>query len=276
MERVGIIQMTSGPDIEKNLDFIAEQCVLAAEQGVKLVLTPENAVLFANREAYHQYAETLGEGPIQLRLSAIAKQNQLTLIIGSMPIKTEQGVTTTTLVFSAQGERIAQYDKLHMFDVDVADGHGSYRESDAFCAGNQIVTAETNIGTLGLSICYDVRFPELYKALRLAGAEMIVVPAAFTAVTGQAHWEVLLRARAIENQCWILASGQTGTHPCGRQTWGHSMVIDPWGQIHAQLHEQVGLLVTEIDLSHSQQVRQNMPLTQHSRFQNKLKRKPKS
>jgi predicted amidohydrolase len=276
MERVAIIQMTSGPDREENLDFIAKQCALAAAQGVKLVLTPENATLFANREAYHHNAEVLCDGPIQQRLSDIAKQNQLTLVLGSMPICTEQGVTTTTLVFSPVGECIAHYDKLHMFDVEVADGHGRYRESDTFRAGAQIVTAETNIGTLGLSICYDVRFPELYKALRLAGADIIVVPAAFTAVTGKAHWEILLRARAIETQCWILASGQTGTHPCGRQTWGHSMVIDPWGQIHAQLHEQVGLLVTEIDLSQSQQVRQNMPLTQHSRFQNELKRKLKS
>ncbi|WP_029559112.1 carbon-nitrogen hydrolase family protein, partial [Vibrio parahaemolyticus] len=171
------------------------------------------------------------------------------------------------------GKCIAHYDKLHMFDVDVEDGHGSYRESDTFTAGNQIVVAETDIGSVGLSICYDVRFPELYKALRLAGADIIVVPAAFTAVTGQAHWEVLLRARAIETQCWILASGQTGTHPCGRKTWGHSMVIDPWGRIHKQLQDQVGLLEAEIDLSQTQQVRQNMPLTQHSRFQNELRRK---
>ncbi|BBL90030.1 amidohydrolase [Vibrio rotiferianus] len=273
MERVGIIQMTSGPDIEENLDFIAKQCALAAEQGVKLVVTPENATQFANREAYHQNAEALGDGPIQQRLSDIARHNQLTLIVGSMPIRTEQGVTTTTLVFSPQGECIAHYDKLHMFDVDVADGHGSYRESDTFTAGNRIVTAETNIGTVGLSICYDVRFPELFKALRFAGAQVIVVPAAFTAVTGEAHWEILLRARAIETQCWILACGQTGTHPCGRQTWGHSMVIAPWGSVHQQLNDQVGLLVAEIDLSHNQQVRQNMPLTQHSRFQNELKRK---
>ncbi|HCE4765494.1 carbon-nitrogen hydrolase family protein [Vibrio parahaemolyticus] len=273
MERVGIIQMTSGPDIQANLDFIDQQCTLAANQGVKLVLTPENAVLFASREEYHQHAEPLGSGAIQERLANIAKSHQLTLVVGSMPIQTARGVTTTTLVLPPHGKCIAHYDKLHMFDVDVEDGHGSYRESDTFTAGNQIVVAETDIGSVGLSICYDVRFPELYKALRLAGADTIVVPAAFTAVTGQAHWEVLLRARAIETQCWILASGQTGTHPCGRKTWGHSMVIAPWGRIHKQLQDQVGLLVAEIDLSQTQQVRQNMPLTQHSRFQNELRRK---
>ncbi|NKJ69394.1 carbon-nitrogen hydrolase family protein [Vibrio chemaguriensis] len=273
MERVGIIQMTSGPDITANLDFIEKQCALASKQGAKLVLTPENTVLFAHREAYHQHAEPLGSGVIQQRLSEIARKNQLTLIAGSMPIQTAKGVTTTTLVLPPHGKCIAHYDKLHMFDVDVADGYGSYRESDTFMAGNQIVVAETDIGSVGLSICYDLRFPELYKVLRQEGADIIVVPAAFTAVTGQAHWEVLLRARAIETQCWILASGQTGTHPCGRKTWGHSMVVDPWGRIHKQLQDEVGLLVTEIDLSQSQQVRQNMPLTQHSRFQNELRRK---
>lgn len=273
MERVGIIQMTSGPDIEANLAFIDQQCAQAAKQGVKLVLTPENCVLLANREGYHQLAEPLGSGAIQQRLADIAIHHQLTLIVGSMPIRTARGVTTTTLVLSPHGKCIAHYDKLHMFDVEVADGHGSYRESETFTAGNQIVVAETDIGSIGLTICYDVRFPELYKELRLAGAEIIIVPAAFTAVTGEAHWEILLRARAIETQCWILASNQTGTHPCGRKTWGHSMVIDPWGRIHKQLYDQVGLLVAEIDLSQSQHVRQNMPLTQHSRFHNELRRK---
>ncbi|MEF1211282.1 nitrilase-related carbon-nitrogen hydrolase, partial [Vibrio alginolyticus] len=198
MERVGIIQMTSGPDINANLDFIEKQCALASKQGAKLVLTPENTVLFSSREAYHQHAEPLGSGMIQQRLCEIARKNQLTLIVGSMPIQTAKGVTTTTLVFPPHGKCIAHYDKLHMFDVDVADGYGSYRESDTFMAGNQIVVAETDIGSVGLSICYDLRFPELYKVLRQEGADIIVVPAAFTAVTGQAHWEVLLRARAIE------------------------------------------------------------------------------
>ncbi len=273
MERVGVIQMTSGPDIEANLAFIEQQCALAAKQGVKLVVTPENCVLFSSREQYHQNAEPLGSGVIQQRLEGIAKLYQLTLIVGSMPIQTARGVTTTCIVLTPHGQCIAHYDKLHMFDVEVADGHGSYRESDTFTAGNQLVVAETDIGRIGLTICYDVRFPELYKELRLAGAEIIVVPAAFTEVTGEAHWEILLRARAIETQCWVLASGQTGTHPCGRKTWGHSMVIDPWGRVHKQLNDQVGLLVADIDLSQSQQVRQNMPLTQHSRFQNELRRK---
>ncbi|MDF5326983.1 nitrilase-related carbon-nitrogen hydrolase, partial [Vibrio parahaemolyticus] len=176
-ERVGIIQMTSGPDINANLDFIEKQCALASKQGAKLVLTPENTVLFSSREAYHQHAEPLGSGMIQQRLCEIARKNQLTLIVGSMPIQTAKGVTTTTLVFPPHGKCIAHYDKLHMFDVDVADGYGSYRESDTFMAGNQIVVAETDIGSAGLSICYDLRFPELYKLLRQVGADIFVVPA---------------------------------------------------------------------------------------------------
>ncbi|GEM75958.1 carbon-nitrogen hydrolase family protein [Vibrio sagamiensis] len=276
MKRIGIIQMTSGPDVWSNLDFIEKQCGIAARKGVKLVLTPENAIQFANRDAYHKSAEKLGEGAIQAKLATIAKEHQLTLVIGSMPIRTQHGVTTTSLVFSPQGQCLGHYDKLHMFDADVADGYGHYRESETFHPGDRVVTIDTDIGRVGLSICYDLRFPDLYQALRSSGAQIILVPAAFTAVTGQAHWEVLLRARAIETQCWVIASGQTGTHPCDRQTWGHSMVIDPWGEIKAVLDDQVGLLVSDIDLSHNQQVRQNMPLTQHNRFQIELKRKPKS
>ncbi|MDF2155642.1 carbon-nitrogen hydrolase family protein [Vibrio sp. CAU 1672] len=276
MERVGIIQMTSGPDIEANLAEIDRQCQLAAAQGVQLVVTPENAVLFAHREAYHQHAEWLNHGPIQDRLAGMARRYQVSVVLGSMPIRTENGVTTTSLLFSPRGELLAHYDKLHMFDVDVTDGHGSYRESDTFSAGERTVAAESDIGTLGLSICYDVRFPALYQALAEQGAEILLVPAAFTAVTGAAHWETLLKARAIETQCWVIACGQTGTHPCGRQTWGRSMVISPWGEVWAQLGDEPGLLVTEIDLSQCRQVRQNMPLTQHNRFQIQLKRKQKS
>ncbi|MGX9079570.1 nitrilase-related carbon-nitrogen hydrolase, partial [Klebsiella pneumoniae] len=138
-----------------------------------------------------------------------------------------------SLLIDDQGERVARYDKLHLFDVDVADNRGRYRESDDFAHGQRVVVADTPVGRLGLTVCYDLRFPELFAALREAGAELISVPAAFTAVTGEAHWEPLLRARAIENQCYVAAANQGGTHETGRQTWGHSMVIDPWGRVLA-------------------------------------------
>ncbi len=154
--------------------------------------------------------------------------------------------------------------------LDVADAHKCYRESDIFTPGDRVVTAETPFGRLGLSICYDVRFPHLYSELRKQGAQIIVVPAAFTAVTGQAHWEALLRCRAIETQSWIVAVGQGGKHPCQRETWGHSMVVDPWGRVIAQLDQDPKSMVVEIDTSSCESIRQNMPIAQHSRFTNQF------
>ena len=157
-----------------------------------------------------------------------------------------------------------------MFDVDVEDGHKRYRESETFTAGNEITVLPTPFGTLGLSICYDVRFPQLYSQLRRLGAQVILVPAAFTAVTGKAHWETLLRARAIETQCWIVAVNQGGMHPCGRETWGHSMVVNPWGEVVASLEQETGNLLVEIDLTALETLRASMPVTMHSRFENQF------
>ncbi len=230
MERVGIIQMTSGPDINANLDFIEKQCALASKQGAKLVLTPENTVLFSSREAYHQHAEPLGSGMIQQRLCEITRKNQLTLIVGSMPIQTAKGVTTTTLVFPPHGKCIAHYDKLHMFDVDVADGYGSYRESDTFMAGNQIVVAETDIGSVGLSICYDLRFPELYKVLRQEGGgyhcgARCVYRCDGGKLTGKYYCEL---ERLRHNVGFWQADKLERIH-VDEKHGGHSMVVDPWG-----------------------------------------------
>ncbi len=185
---------------------------------------------------------------------------------------TEQGVSTTCLVIDSDGERQAHYDKLHMFDVDVADSHKQYRESAIFNAGDESVVVDSPFGRLGLSICYDVRFPHLYSELVQKGAQIIIVPAAFTAVTGQAHWETLLRARAIETQCWVVAVNQAGTHPCGRQTWGHSMVITPWGEVTVSAQQEAVSFVAEIELAQIQQIRSAMPVAQHARFENKFKR----
>lgn len=273
MERIAIIQMTSSAEPAANLAAIQRGCERAAKQGAKLVVTPENALLFADKQAYHQHAEVLGEGPLQRALAQLAQSLQITLVVGSMPIRRATGVTTTSLVFGPDGERLGYYSKLHMFDVDVADGHGSYRESDSFQPGNEICVVETPVGKLGLSICYDLRFPALYQALREQGAQIILVPAAFTAVTGEAHWEVLLRARAIETQTWVIAAGQGGQHTAKRETWGHSMVIDPWGSVVAQLPQQGDLLVAEIDLAYSEKIRQNMPVAQHGRFTHLLNKK---
>lgn len=273
MERVGIIQMTSGPQVADNLAFIAKHANRLATQGARWIVTPENAVVFGDRNDYHQHAEPMGNGPIQRELAQIARENGVWLLVGSMPIARAHGVTTTSILFNPQGEPAAHYDKLHMFDVDVADSHQRYRESETFTPGDALTVVATPMGSLGLSICYDVRFPHLYSQLRRLGAQILVVPAAFTAVTGRAHWEVLLRARAIETQCWVVAVGQGGHHVCGRETWGHSMVISPWGDIVASLEQPAATLIADIDLHQVEQVRLTMPIMAHTRFDNQFKEK---
>ena len=200
MDCVGLIQMTSGPSPSENLHFLSKEIAKCKEHGANWVVCPENALVFGSKKDYHQHAEPLGDGPLQKQIGELAKQHRVWIVVGSMPIKTVTGVTTTSLVIDDFGTVVAHYDKLHMFDVDVADAHKCYRESDIFTPGDRVVTAETPFGRLGLSICYDVRFPHLYSELRKQGAQIIVVPAAFTAVTGEAHWEALLRCRAIETQ----------------------------------------------------------------------------
>lgn len=270
MDSVGLIQMTSGPNPSENLRFLAQEIIKCKAHGAKWVVCPENALVFGSKQDYHQHAEPLGDGPLQAQVCELAKQHRIWIVIGSMPIKTAKGVTTTSLVIDDFGSVVAHYDKLHMFDVDVADAHKCYRESDIFTPGERVVTAETPFGHLGLSICYDVRFPHLYSELRNQGAQIILVPAAFTAVTGEAHWEALLRCRAIETQSWVVAVGQGGKHPCRRETWGHSMVIDPWGRVVAQLGQEPKSMVVELDTTSCEPIRQNMPIVQHSRFTNQF------
>ncbi|PWI34687.1 amidohydrolase [Vibrio albus] len=271
MTKVGVIQMTSGPEPEHNLSFITQQLDKSRDAGIDLVLLPENALVCGKKEDYHQHAEPLGDGVVQAKLSVLAQTYQTWLVVGSMPIRRENGVTTTTLVYSPEGRLTAHYDKLHMFDVDVADAHARYRESETFMPGNHVVLTETPLGKTGLSICYDLRFPHLYAELRRAGAEVILVPAAFTATTGRAHWETLLKARAIETQCWIIAANQGGVHQDGRETWGHSMVINPWGEVVAELAEGTGMLTAILDHKITAAVREKMPLTQQARFSSVFK-----
>ncbi|MBV1840193.1 carbon-nitrogen hydrolase family protein [Photobacterium ganghwense] len=267
MAKIGVVQMNSGADPEQNLKHLERKLKGLQLQGAKLVVTPENCLVFGTREDYHRHAEPLGQGPIQETVAALAKRLGLWVLIGSMPVRQSDGaITTTAILFDDQGEIRGHYDKLHMFDVEVADSHHSYRESATFRPGQDVKVIATPFGNIGMSICYDVRFPQLYSALREQGADIIVVPAAFTKVTGRAHWELLLRARAIETQCWVVAPAQWGEHNESRETWGHSMVVDPWGQVVACQPEGTGVLLTEIDLSLNQTVRTNMPLAEHARF----------
>ena len=269
MSRVAAIQMISGADVQANLDKAALLIAEAAEQGAQLVLLPECFAAFGNRSLQAiAAAEFDGSGPIRRFLGEQARLHGIWLVGGSIPLPAEPGAKAMAccLVVDELGREVARYDKLHLFDVEVADNQRSYRESRDYGYGDRFVCIDTPVGRLGLSICYDVRFAELYQALRHAGAELIVVPSAFTAVTGAAHWDVLLRARAIETQCYVLAANQGGVHANGRETFGHSCLIDPWGEVTACLPQGEGAICGDIDLQHLNTLRGRMPVAGHRRF----------
>lgn len=259
---VAAIQMTSGADIADNLRAAERLIAAAAEQGAQLVLLPENFGLMALRAQDRIAArEPDGDGPQQAFLARMAQMHRLYLIGGSVPLACDDPARTnqTLLVHGPDGRRIARYDKIHLFRF--TQGDEDYDEAKTIVAGRIPVTFTAPCGEVGLSICYDVRFPELYRAL--GDVALVVVPAAFTARTGEAHWEILLRARAIENQCYVLAAAQWGAHPGGRRTWGHSMLIDPWGAIVAAIAEGEGTAVGEIDQARINDVRRRLPALTH-------------
>ena len=264
------IQLNSGAEWLHNRREIAALLAELPAERPCLVLLPENFACLGTVSDYHSLAELLGQGPIQHQLSAWAREHGIWLVAGSLPVRssdpTEARVHTTSLVYDAEGRLQGHYHKLHLFDVQVADGHGSYRESASFVAGDDWQVVESPLGRLGLSICYDLRFPELYRRLRVAGAEILLVPAAFTKVTGEAHWLPLLRARAIENQCYVVAANQCGHHGGSRQTWGHSVIIDPWGVVLAEAADKPDLIQAKLERSLLEQIRADMPVMGHARL----------
>lgn len=266
MELVAI-QMTAGPDWEANRACITELLAQLPQQRPLLVQLPENAVTFGSKKDIVLNAEPVGEGPIQAQFSQWAREHGIWLVVGSMPtcIADSERFHSTSLVYNEQGALVGHYHKLHLFDADVADGQGSYRESDTYAPGSELSVIDSPFGRLGLSICYDLRFPELYRALRAQGADILMVPAAFTRTTGEAHWLPLLQARAIENQCYVVAAGLYGEQG-KRQTWGHSVIIDPWGKIQTCLPKGQGLISTSVDPERLAQIRRQMPVAQHARF----------
>ena len=266
--KLAAVQITTGPDIEKNLAAIAEQIQIAAQQGANIVALPE---VFACYDS-QQYLvlgehEMTAQGRLRSQMSAWAKNNGVYLIGGTIPVlePEENKVYPRCYFYSDQGEELGFYDKIHLFDVDIDDAQGRYRESDMFLSGDEIKVFPTPYGNVGLTVCYDLRFPYLYDRLRKAGADIISVVAAFTATTGKAHWQALLQARAIEQQCYILASNQWGQHDEKRQTFGHSMVISPWGEVLDQLPTGQGVASAEIDLAEVQRIRSIMPIANHQR-----------
>jgi len=273
---VAVIQMSSTTDVASNLKQAEALIKEAAQQGAKLLFLPENFALLGVEDPYPAgLREALNKESQTLRswLADIARQYQVWLVAGSIPIANrpdgsliDKRVRAVCLVVNEQGEEVARYDKIHLFDVDVTDEYGAYRESDTVEPGEQLVVLDTPCGRLGLAICYDLRFPELFYQLREQGAEMISLPSAFTATTGEAHWEVLLRARAIETQCYVLAPNQCGQHSEKRHSYGHSMIVDPWGEVVGCLADQSGVVCVDIDLVRVTELRQRMPVAQHHRL----------
>lgn len=270
---VAAVQMVSTDDVQANIEQ-ARVCVRqAAKEGAQLVVLPEYFCLLSPRDgAKLEVAEDYGNGPIQEALAELARETKIWLAGGTLPIKSvshqnvdqyggsigqdnAQRVFNTQLVFSPEGEVIARYDKIHLFNFN--NGTESYNESRSVVPGGAPVVVDLPFGRMGLSTCYDLRFPELYRAL--GEVDLIVVPAAFTETTGRAHWEPLLRARAIENQAYVLAAAQGGVHPGARRTWGHSMLIDPWGEIIAQMEFGTGLVVGQISKQRLESVRSSLP-----------------
>ena len=247
-----VIQMVSQSDVLANLAQARRLLEKAAAGGAQLAVLPENFAAMGRRDiADIGRAEALGEGPILPWLKQAARDLNLWVVAGTLPLPPEgqpdAKVNACSLLINADGEQVARYDKLHLFDVDVSDSRGRYRESDDYAHGERVVVADTPVGKLGLTVCYDLRFPELYSELRSAGAELITAPSAFTAVTGAAHWDILIRARAIETQCYVLAAAQGGVHPGPRETYGHAAIIDPWGRVLAEQTQGEGVLLAERD-----------------------------
>lgn len=260
--RAAIFQMTSGIDPAANAAAIVEMAGRAAEQGADMLFTPEMAgYLDRNRARAADTLRSEADDPVLNAVREAAARHGLWVHLGSLPLKEEGGdgrwVNRSFMIDDRGGIR-TRYDKIHLFDVDLATGE-SWRESSVYRPGDEVVAVDTPWARMGLSVCYDMRFPDLYRSLTNAGATMLLVPAAFTVPTGQAHWHVLLRARAIEAGCFVVAAAQTGSHEDGRETYGHSLVIDPWGEVLLDMGEEAGLALAEIDLSRVEEVRGRVP-----------------
>ena len=275
MTRIAAIQMVSTPDVRRNLSDAAELLAQAAGQGAQFAGLPEYFCLMGRRdEDKLTHAEAPGQGPIQDFLREQAQRHRLWILGGTIPVSSEHAarVFNRSLVISPKGEVVTHYDKVHLFRYD--NGRESYDEARVLKEGDQAaaVTLATDPALrVGLSVCYDLRFPELYRALSFGDpqqppCDVLAVPAAFTHTTGQAHWEVLLRARAIENQCYVMAPAQGGLHENGRRTWGHSLVIDPWGEVLARVEEGPGVAVADVDTHRLATVRLQLPALQHRRL----------
>ncbi len=270
MIKLSAIQLNSKANVEHNLQVIEQELIKLTSQSTlatnhkHIVVLPECCLFFGAKDnAQLSLAqESHANNDLQVALGALAKKYEVTLIAGSIPLLTAEGnkFTNSSCAFNSNGTLIGRYDKIHLFDVNVADSEKTYCESRFTQAGNKLCIVKTPSVNIGLTICFDLRFPILYQKLTVMGADIITVPSAFTRVTGKAHWQTLLQARAIENQVYIIAAGQEGVHENGRETWGHSMIISPWGEILASIEEGEGIISSDFIPQEIKRIRSSMPL----------------
>ncbi|HEY3494928.1 MAG TPA: carbon-nitrogen hydrolase family protein [Polyangiaceae bacterium] len=266
---VAVVQLSSQGDVSENLAQCEHWVAAAAAKGAELVVLPENFAFFGDETERAAHAESLSDpnGPILKKLSGLAQRHRVHLVAGGMPERSGDPARpfNTNVAFDKTGALAASYRKIHLFDVDLADG-ASYKESSSTTAGVAPAVVTVAGFGVGLSICYDLRFPELYRTLAATGAELLLVPAAFTLHTGKDHWHVLLRARAIESQCYVAAAAQWGKHPLGRTTYGHALIVDPWGTVIAEAPDGPGFALATIDGARLQSVRESLPSLRHRRM----------
>jgi nitrilase len=267
--KVAAIQLATGSNVSANLLETGRQAEAAARQGAELIVLPENFA-FMGRSCGDANAlrEAPGDGPLQAFLSQLASRLGLWIVGGTIPLEAEHAAKwrAACTVYDERGRQVARYDKQHLFDVNLVESNEQFIESESIEPGDRVVVIDSPVGRLGISVCYDLRFPELYRAMIDRGVEVITLPAAFTAITGRAHWETLVRARAIENLCYVIASAQGGFHVASRQTYGHSMIVDPWGTKLAERERGNGCVVAEIDLDFQRTTRRNFPCLDHRRL----------
>ncbi len=275
MSRIAVVQTVSSKDVDNNLPRIEALVDEAASTGARAIFLPENfGALAADDPRKTGEAEASAEGPLRSLISRLSSKHRCWIFAGTMPSSLrpdgsevdQQRVRAASYVYDDNGREATRYDKIHMFDVDVADSHRHYLESSTFEPGEDIVSIDSPVGHVGLTVCYDIRFPELYRELFYRGAEILAIPSAFTKPTGAAHFEILMRARAIECFSYAVAACQGGTHDSGRETWGHSMVVDPWGEIIAEAAEGEAVLTAEIDLVRLREIRRDMPVLDQRRI----------
>lgn len=270
---IAAIQMASGPNVQANLDQAERLIAEAVAQSAKLVVLPEYFSFMGKTDQDRvPHAEVDGEGLVQKFLSEQAKKHKIWLVGGTIPIKSKDDnkVYASCMLFDDKGERIASYNKVHLFDVHIDESDENYDESATTIPGDETVVVDTPFGKLGLAVCYDLRFPEMFRTMVNQGMEICVIPSSFTALTGKAHWEVLVRARAIENLCYVVAAAQGGYHVSGRETYGDSVIVNPWGTVLNHMGKGAGVVVAKLDKAFQETTREHFPVLKHRRLACKI------